>query len=318
MGVILCAAIVMLSCLSASWWIGDLLANLRLQWLMSAVTCAAVLMVMKDRHWAIAACLIVIATLPPIWLGQTMVAPACDAGDQVSRPLRVAAFNVLSTNTHHSALIDQIRRADADVLLIVELSTPLAEQIQQQLLTEYPYSIEQPQDRGNFGIGLYSRIPLQDGRVFRLSASQVASVEATIRHDSQTYLVYGTHPVPPLPATGFHNRNEHLRELATKITDDRAELRPSGVIVMGDLNLTPWSPVFRQFCHAAGLLRCSRSMRPTWYARPVFPCGLVLDHILISGEVGCCEYAVFEAAGSDHRLICAELRPRGGRQATAR
>lgn len=308
LGLLLTAAAVTVSFLSTSWWIADLLANLRLQWLISAVFCLVVLIAVREPRWALVSTVVVAAALTPIWGGQRIVAPAMTSTSETqTTPLTVVAFNVLSTNTQHDAILEQIRRAEADVLVIVELSSPLAERIRRELLDEYPHFIVQPQDRGNFGLGLYSRFPLHDGRLFRLAASQVVSIEATIRQAGRSYRLYATHPVPPLPASGFESRNEHLQQLSARINQHRKDHQPAGIIVMGDLNVTPWSPVLRGFCQTAGVLRCSGSVQPTWYAKPMFPCGLVLDHILISGSINCLEYDVYENAGSDHRLIRAKL-----------
>ncbi|MCR9202793.1 MAG: endonuclease/exonuclease/phosphatase family protein [Planctomycetaceae bacterium] len=298
----------MSSFLDASWWIADLLANLRMQWFISAVACMVILTAVRKPRWAVASIVVVVAALTPVWKAQISVAAKHDADSrEQSSPLIVATFNVLSTNTKHDVIVEQIRRADAHVLAIVELSTPLAERIRREFLNEYPHFIEQPQDHGNFGIGLYSRFPLEDGRIFRLAAPQVPSVEATIQHADQRYRLYATHPVPPLPASGFENRNQHLQELSDRIVRHDDAHQPFGIIVMGDLNVTPWSPVFQRFCGSARLLRSHNSIQPTWYAKPVFPCGLVLDHILVSEKIRCAGFYVATGAGSDHRLIRAEL-----------
>ena len=62
------------------------------------------------------------------------------------------------------------------------------------------------------------------------------------------------------------------------------------MIVMGDLNLTPWSPLFSDFETSTELTRAGRGYGLTliWYARvETFAMGLVLDHCLISDDLRC-------------------------------
>ena len=91
----------------------------------------------------------------------------------------------------------------------------------------------------------------------------------------------------------------------------RQEHPDDSVIVMGDLNLTPWSPLFRDFLIAADLHDASRGhgLTPTWYRWPFFPFGLVLDHGLASQDIVCTKRAVQGDVGSDHRPVTFEFTP---------
>ena len=82
---------------------------------------------------------------------------------------------------------------------------------------------------------------------------------------------------------------------------------------MGDLNLTPWSPLFGQFTSSAKLQRAKQGLgiQPTWYARgSLFPFGLVLDHVLIDSSLTCVDVHIGPLTGSDHRSVLAVISKR--------
>ncbi len=72
------------------------------------------------------------------------------------------------------------------------------------------------------------------------------------------------------------------------------------VILVGDLNLTPWSPHLATFEQASHLRRAVTgwNLTPTWYRFPAFPFGLVLDHALISEHLICNRHQVGSDMGS--------------------
>lgn len=82
------------------------------------------------------------------------------------------------------------------------------------------------------------------------------------------------------------------------------------MIVLGDLNLTPWSPLFSDLEASTELTRAGRGygLTPTWYAKVgTFAMGLVLDHCLISDELQCVSHRVGADTGSDHRAVIVGL-----------
>ena len=82
------------------------------------------------------------------------------------------------------------------------------------------------------------------------------------------------------------------------------------MIVLGDLNLTPWSPLFSDLEASTELTRARHGygLAPTWYAKVgTFTMGLVLDHCLISDELECVSHRVGADIGSDHRAVIVGL-----------
>jgi endonuclease/exonuclease/phosphatase (EEP) superfamily protein YafD len=80
------------------------------------------------------------------------------------------------------------------------------------------------------------------------------------------------------------------------------------VVLLGDLNLTPDSPVFGRLVEQAGLVDVmqGRGWQPTWLAG-FWPSALRIDHILVTRGLCPDQAAVGPSIGSDHRPLVARL-----------
>ena len=69
---------------------------------------------------------------------------------------------------------------------------------------------------------------------------------------------------------------------------------------MGDLNSSPFSPVFHQFTHSADIHQRTPNYLPTW-----LPFGLNIDHVLTRGKSGT-RIRALPWSHSDHRALLIE------------
>jgi len=281
-------------------WLADLLANLRIQ--QCLVLLAVVFTCLMFRKWAwfamVLACLVV--HLPSF----RSVLPELSNRRPSTELLKITTANVLTQNQRHRDILTDILSRDPDVFVILELSQSLAETLESEVSSTYPHSIVRPMDGANFGIGLYSRHPIVDADVFALN-TEIESIAATIQLHGNPCRVIATHPLPPIGARGFRLRNEHLQQLGAKIRNAIENSPETPIVLVGDLNLTPWSPHFAMFEIDSGLRRAFNrpSVTPTWYQYPFFPCGLMLDHVMISDKLTCKSHLVGPDIGSDHRSV---------------
>ena len=298
--------------LFARWnWLADLLTNLRVQQVIMLLVTISITIALKRRRWLVVQMILLLIHLPwflSAWTGAATVLPSD------SPELVVMVANVLTANRNHDAVLNDIKASDADVVAILELGTPLHKRLEDELATIYPHRVTNPQDRGNFGIGVYSRYPLSNTNQFALNIESIKSIEATVKKGSQSYRLIATHPLPPMGRRGYANRNGHLQQLAQRVVAYRETNPKQPMIVVGDFNLTPWSPIFSDWESSTGLTRAGRGfgMTPTWYAltekqQAFFPMGLILDHALISDNLKCLSQKIGDATGSDHRSVRVEL-----------
>jgi endonuclease/exonuclease/phosphatase (EEP) superfamily protein YafD len=115
--------------------------------------------------------------------------------------------------------------------------------------------------------------------------------------------VIGLHGARPF------GRNVHLRNaqlaLAVRVAAARGD---EPVILLGDLNLTPWAPTFASLLEAGNLRDASivRGLTATWPSRYAL-FGLLIDHVLVNPKVAVLGSRIGPAIGSDHLPVLADL-----------
>lgn len=300
-----------LSLLAEEFWLCDLSANLRVQWGIGLIATGFVTTTCRRWRWLLLHILIVTVHLP--FFGTLAQQTSSGA---MTPAITVTTANVFTSNTNYVAIERELRSTDADVIAVLELSAGLQKHLAITFQDDYSFSLIDSQDNGNFGIGLYSRHRLESAKLTYFNDEAVQSIVAIVNLNGQRFQVVATHTFPPMGNGGFLHRNRHLQMLAKEVQFLRKQTPDVPVIVVGDLNLTPWSPVFANFASAAGLQRASQPFQcaPTWYRYPAFPFGLVLDHVLTTDELTCSSYSVGSDIGSDHRFVTVGLAATPGQR----
>ncbi len=305
----LCLGATPMSMLARHWWLADLIANLRIQLIIGLMLAT---MGLVATHQSRLAALMVIGL---IW-HCSWIAPYVFATQKpvAARPFKICVVNVLTQNRQHEQVLAVLEDADPDVIAVLELGTELESKLNKELGDLYRHRITEPRDDGNFGIGLWSKLPLQDEKIFHLTVPLVPSISAQVIWEGQPVRLFATHPIPPMNSRYFQARNRHLELLAQRVRQQSQGSREASTIVVGDLNLTPWSPWYGKFLADSGLRDCisgdqMASLTPTWYRWPLFPFGLVLDHGFCGGGLSCSNRKVLEDIGSDHRPVLLEFVP---------
>jgi endonuclease/exonuclease/phosphatase (EEP) superfamily protein YafD len=132
-------------------------------------------------------------------------------------------------------------------------------------------------------------------------------VEVVTELDGEPIHILGAHPVSPRDAGRAARRDAMLEWVARWANDREAE-----VVVVGDLNATPWSRSFRGMITTGGLTDSQRmhGMQPSWPAR-ARAVGLPIDHVLVSAGLVAVERELGPAFGSDHRMLHARVARKG-------
>ena len=148
-------------------------------------------------------------------------------------------------------------------------------------------------------LSLISRLPFASSRSEIPNRTGLRSyIQADLSGPWAGMRLVTTHPHIPLTAPGLTTRNTLL-----KAAGDAAEAGDS-FILMGDFNLTPWSPTFRALPgHRAGDPRFVRTWPVSWG-----PLGIPIDHVLFSEDLELVETRLLPRTGSDHRALIAKFR----------
>ncbi len=256
------------------------------------IVATAVLAVTRRRLAAIAATLgavICLVMVVPLFLRDVPAATTAD--------LRVVFFNVYSGNDELPRALAWLQTQDADIVVLAEVTDAVMTAMA-PLRTSHPHVLAEPRP-DNFGIALFSRLPLVDRRIVHHAGAEVPSAQVSVRVGADIVRVIGTHPVPPVGAEYAAWRDQQLTELAADIA---ASPRPT--LVVGDLNCTTYVRAFRRFVAASGLHDSRDGVGlcwswPTWCP----PLGITIDHALVGGSLGVAERTTGPDLGSDHRPI---------------
>jgi endonuclease/exonuclease/phosphatase (EEP) superfamily protein YafD len=277
-------------------WLLDLASHYRWYWLLGAVAWYAV--TSRRRSRLAAACLLIAVvgnagTLLPFWL------PA-GQGSSAGDLLTIVSLNLEVGNPRHDLGLGFLRQANADVVVLLEVSDAWAEAVE-SLGDLYPHRLVRPR-ADSFGIAVLSRLPLEAARVEPL-ADGPPVVIAGLPRGKRGCLLVAAHPPAPLSAAWSARRDAQLAAIGELVA---GEDRP--VIVAGDLNATPWSHGFRQLTGPRGLRDSAlgRGVQGSWHARHWVP-RVPIDHVLVSEGVAVVSRTLGPPIGSDHLPVVATL-----------
>lgn len=284
--------------LAADHWPAELACHFRPQY--AVLASLGLFGALAGRAWGaagVAALALVwqLAVLAPLY-GSTGVASGspCES-------LRLMSLNIYSDNPQHDLVVAAVRKERPDVVFLLEVTDRWLAALE-PLRAEFPYSHAEPRS-SNFGMAVYSRRPIDTVRVTDSGNSDYPFLEVDLRVDGRLCTLIGAHPVPPRNRKAWAYRNDQLQFLATRVPRDRP------AIVLGDLNITSWSPPFAELLHRTGL-RDSRQgfgLQGTWPA--TLPgARIAIDHALVSREIRVRQRHIGAPVGSDHLPLVVEVQ----------
>lgn len=283
-----------------SHWVLDLFSHFRVQYLAGGVLLAVVLLWLRRWRWSGVALLCVgmnaVAVLP--WYGSRHRGGG--AGTEAAN-LRVVLLNVFTRNEQTQRVLDFLRKEAPDILVIQEVDSVWRRALR-ELDTEMGHFRVYPQE-DNFGIGIWSRLPLKEDEVFGIGPSDVPTIRAKVEVAGTVVEIIATHPLPPIGAMAHAERNSQLATIA-----GFAREAATPVVVIGDLNVTMWSPSYSTFIRSSGLVDARRGfgILPTWPTTSPF-IKIPLDHCLVSPSIGVRAIRTGPHVGSDHLPVIVDL-----------
>lgn len=273
------------------WWFLELFIHFRVQ-LFLALLAAAICALLRRRYsgavffgvFALANFCAII----PLYLGKPAEPPG------VSQAYRSLLLNV-STQTGDPKKVGRlVQQMQPDFLVLEEINERWLQALT-EALHAYPYSKIEPRD-DNFGLALFSKFPFTRCEIRQVGDAEVPTIIAEVVREHQPLTLIATHLLPPGGAENTHLRNDHLSQLPAIVRQ-----ASSPVLLLGDLNATPWCVPFQQLLANSGLrdARQGRGVLPTW---PTFlPILLIpIDHCLHSQGIYVRREWLGPKVGSDH------------------
>lgn len=296
-GVLICAA-TLAGFLGRFWWGFELATHFRVQYaVMLAVTSA---LLCRQQHLAGLFALFALVNgliLAPRFLPL----PIEDGQSSQARPaLRVLLANVNSANRDARRIRETVLASQADFVALLEATPWLLEQLS-DLADRYPHRVAAPRE-DNFGIALLSRQPFLRAEVVQFSTAGLPSIIAELADGPRHFTLVATHPLPPVSADLARDRNEQLATLA-----EFARQSTHPLLLVGDLNISPWSPHFARLLADSGLRDSGYGISPSW---PVgwLPLQIPIDHALFSAGIHIKYRKTGTDLGSDHYPIIVDFQ----------
>lgn len=219
--------------------------------------------------------------------------------------LKLMISNVFEENTHYDECLKEIKKADPDVVLLLE-TNKVWERETSMLEIDYPFFVKKPLNN-TYGMLLYSRFPLHNSEVKFMVEHDIPSIHTQVELPSgQLIQLYCLHPTPPVPN---ENPRSTERDKELLIIAEMSKDHPLPVIVCGDMNDVAWSYTTELFLKISGLLdpRRGRGMINTFHAHyPImrFP----LDHVFCSTDFKLVKLKRLSNFQSDHFPIFIQVQ----------
>jgi endonuclease/exonuclease/phosphatase (EEP) superfamily protein YafD len=227
---------------------------------------------------------------------------------------RIFIANINTKNNSYERVISLVRRERPDVAVFMEVNDSWIDKLN-SLSDLLPYSSSQSSPY-NLGLVIYSKSKLFDPKVEFFGTRRNASVITNLEVNNQSLFLVATHPLPPAKPSFFHSRNKQL-----ELVSDYIKTLSQPVLLVGDLNLTMWSPYYKKLVNETQLKNAREGfgVLPTWPTPgtyqyiPSFLSSLFsipIDHCLHSRELKVIDTRVGAPIGSDHLPLIVDLHIR--------
>jgi len=282
---ILCS---ILSLVKHDYWTFRVFDYPRIQLLVLSVICLGLLVAFFESsalHWGLTGtmslhvCYLFSLIFPFTTLSRKHVVGAVK--DLPEQSISLMISNVFEDNTNSKGCLDEISKANPDVVLLLETNGRWDMETR-KLEKQYPHHIRVPMEN-TYGMLMYSKLPLSDSAVKFLVEDDIPSIHTKIKlKNGMDVQLFAVHPTPPVPQENVR-ATERDKELL--LVADLAKASEIPVIVMGDLNDVAWSHTTTLFLKMSGLLdpRRGRGFYNTFHAHHSFM-RFPLDHAFISED----------------------------------
>jgi endonuclease/exonuclease/phosphatase (EEP) superfamily protein YafD len=221
--------------------------------------------------------------------------------------IRVFAWNMLLVNEKPDEVLKFIEREKPDIIALIEVN-PMMDQRLQALADKYPTKYSRAAWNAG-GMLVLSRFPEAKFTSIQPGGFWMPAIEMSLQREGwkAPFRMLTVHTLSPKPTAGERTlvRNSQL-DTISKWGADQA----NPAMVVGDFNISPWSPPFWRLLEGA---KMSDSSRGYGYL-PSFPAalgrlGIPIDYALYNREVEILSRStLYEPHKSDHCPLVVDFR----------
>jgi vancomycin resistance protein VanJ len=255
--------------------------------------------------------------LAALLIGMVVAAPPpARAGE--SRPLRLMTYNLNYGNPSPKTALDAIARADADIVLLQEVTSEWKRALADRFAAQYPHMVYRIHTRAAGGLAVLSKLPIATEELFAspergwfpaerlvldtpFGSLQILNVHLRPAIDGGSW-IKGFMTTPPL-------RRREIESYWRKLVKDMP------TIVAGDFNEDA-SGTAVSFLTKQGLSRVETKGPTTWHyevtthGKTSDLLKLDIDHVMVDDRLSARDGTVLDEGHSDHRPVVVTIEPR--------
>jgi endonuclease/exonuclease/phosphatase (EEP) superfamily protein YafD len=216
--------------------------------------------------------------------------------------LKIAHFNVTSSEGEVDEFLGTIISSEADILSIQEITPDWDPILRSSLVKYYPYCISIARLDPN-GLSIYSKYPFKTLDTFYFK--DLPNLQATVRPEGfdQDVTLIGSILKPPLSGSAYIEMKNHLEKISYQVN-----ISKNPVVTFGVYNAVSWSPEIQEFRVASSLTDARRGIQPS-VPNGQFPLfNVPIDHIFYTDDFDCTKFFSIGNAYTEHAGIQAILQ----------
>ena len=281
-----------------AWWV-ELFSHFAWHGFWAAVVLSLAAFALKSWRTGALGVVAILGCAAWSWDGAAPAALVEDTGAQT-----FCVSNILTSNRDHARVRAWLEAEAPDGAFFVEVDDRWSDALS-RMTARLPHITSFPR-QDNFGVAGLTRAQPKSARLLHVGGWHALEIMLPGKNDSSLRVLV-VHPLPPVSRDYATKRNAHMRGLGAHIASS-----PMPTVVLGDFNMTPWSPYYRSFVDQAKLARA----RPVWGRGATWPSMLPgvfripIDHVLVSEHVRVSELHVGQDLGSDHLPVCVKVSVR--------
>lgn len=280
----------------------ELMANFRVQLALASVALLIVAVLRRGTTAASIAAALTVANFAPL-LPYILPPPLTQTPPSAAPRLRILAVNLQNWSTRSPEITRMADAARADIIVFTEIAAVHREAFA-RLLETHPFQLPQARRDGSaFDVRLFSRWPVDGSELHLPEGVDFPILEARICEPVWPRCLRLLALHAPRPGLGGRRERQlaFVAERARAAGEDR-------VLVVGDLNVTPFSPLFAALLDAGGLRdsMIGQGLQPSWLSR-FLPLGLTLDHVLVGAGIEVIQRKRGREFGSDHSPVIVDI-----------
>ena len=292
------------------WWAFDLASHFRLQYFIVLVV--LVIFFIKAKKWKSTGVGLFFGVVNFILISP-YIGIISSVTEENQSEIRILSMNLSHNNSSYKKAKLFIRETQPSVLILQELSNSW-ENALGETLAQFPYYVKILENtmygvdfpipnflipKEKLFIGLYSHLPFERFMIDRPDDFPISYIRGSFKFKEKVFTLFGVHLTSPVGKYRTDLRNKELASLAEKI-----QKNSQPTVVIGDFNITPWSPHFEEFIQKTRLRDTRKGMGvyPTWQAQ-FPPLAIPIDHGLTSDGIKVDSFSLGASFGSDHLPI---------------